>query len=192
MQIRFAVPLLAALAISAPALAQNAPAPQRMKPSPEMMAKFHDRMCTDHYAHAVGGLAALEVELKLTPAQKPLFERWKDVKLASAKAASAKCADMKIPPDRNVSIVEFHKHQIAMLETRLADLKAETPALDALVNALDEDQQTVLRHAGMRAMHDHMGMMGRFMDHRMGRRMDQRGGPMMGRPMGDMPPPPAN
>lgn len=186
MQMRFAVPLLAALALSAPALAQNAQAPRNMPMSQDEMAKRHDWMCTNHYAHAVGGLAALEVELKLTPAQKPLFERWKNVKLANAKAASVKCAEMKFPPDRNVSIIEARKHQIAMMETRLADLKAETPALEALVNALNPDQQNILRRAGLHAMHDRMGMMGRFMDHRMGR----RGGPMMPRPMGDMPPPP--
>lgn len=180
MHLRLAMPLLAAFAISAPALAEDTAHHQMMPMNQEDMAKHHDRMCTDHYAHAVGALAALDVELKLTPAQKPLFERWKNVKLASAKTMSAKCAEMKMPPAFDGSILEARKHQIAMLELRLADLKAETPSLEALVNALDKDQQEALKHAAMHAMHDHMeGMM-------------QRGarGEMRHHDHGDMPPPP--
>jgi hypothetical protein len=179
MQLRLALPLLAALV--APAFAQDAQAPRNMPMSQDDMAKFHDRMCTNHYAHAVGGLAALEVELKLTSAQKPLFERWKSVKLAHAKDASAKCAEMKMPPDRNVSIVDARKRQITRLEAHLANLKAEMPSLEALVNALDKDQQQVLRRAGRMAMEHHMNMAERFFERRGHGGMRQHG---------DMPPPP--
>lgn len=177
MKLRYAAPLLAALALSAPAFAQDARAPQ----SQDDMARHHGQMCTNHYARAVGGLAALEVELKLTSAQKPLFERWKNVKLANAKSVSAKCTEMKMPPDHNLSIIEARKLQIAMLESRLADLKAETPALEALVNSLDSDQQETLKRAGIFAMHHRMEMAERFMD----RRMMRHHGDM------PMPPPPA-
>lgn len=181
MRLRLAMPLLAALAISAPALAQETAAHHQMPMNQEDMAKHHDRMCTGMYAHAVGGLAALEVELKLTPAQKPLFERWKNVKLTNAKAHSAKCAEMTMPPDHNVSIVDARKHQIAMLEGRLADLKAETPALEALVNGLDKDQQETLKHVAMRAMHQRMQGMERMME---------RGDHMRMMRQHDAPPPP--
>jgi hypothetical protein len=182
MQFRFALPLAAALAMSATALAQDAP--PRYQMNPQDMARRHDLMCTGMYAHAVGRLAALEVELKLTSTQKPLFERWKDVKLAGAKAHSAKCAGMTIPPDRNLSIIEARKHQIAMLETHLADLKAEMPSLEALVNSLDKNQQQILMRAGMHAMHQRMEGMEHMMDRHRGGWRDG------GMRRGDMPTPP--
>lgn len=182
MKLRYAAPLLAALALSAPAFAQDAQAPR----SQDDMAKHHGQMCTNHYARAVGGLAALEVQLKLTSAQKPLFERWKNVKLANAKSVSAKCAEMKMP-DHQLSIIEARKLQIALLESRLADLKAETPALEALVNSLDNDQQEILKRVGIFAMHHRMEMAERFMD---GRMMRHHGDHDM--PMPPPPPPAAN
>jgi hypothetical protein len=84
-------------------------------------------------------------------------------------------------PDREASIVERRKLQIAMLETHLADLKAEQPALEALAGSLDKDQQETLKRAGHEAnmMRMHFGE----------RMMDRRGhGPMdgpMGGPMGE-------
>ncbi len=149
-----ALPILAALALTVPALAQEAPPPDHAA----MMAKYHSDMCTGHYAHAVGKLAEIEVRLALTPAQKSPFERWKDIKLKQAKAASAACADFK-PLGPDASIVDRRQQQIARLEKRLAALKAETPALTALVNVLSPEQQDVLKRAGHDAMGGHMMMM---------------------------------
>jgi len=170
------LPILAALAMASPALAQMGPPPASADRS-----AHHEQMCVNHYANAVGKLAALEVRLSLTAAQKGPFEKWKSVKLADAKTASANCAEMK-PPSPDASIMDQRQHQIAHLEARLASLKAETPALEALVKVLTPEQQKILRHAAMKAMHDGMdgrhGMMGRGHD-----RM-----PPMG--MHDAPPPP--
>jgi len=168
------LPILAALALTAPAaLAQDAPQSPKhhgMQMSADEMAKHHGEMCSDLYARAVGKLAALEVRLNLTAAQKQTFERWKQVKLAHAKDHAAKCADMT-PPDRDASIIELHQHQIARLEDRLANLKAETPALEALVKILTPEQQQILKRAGMEAMRDHMDGMHRMMEGGHGRMM---------------------
>jgi hypothetical protein len=75
--------------------------------------------------------------------------------------------------------------QIAMLEAHLADMKAEQPALEALVGSLDKAQQETLQRAGRDAnmMRMHFGES----------MMERRGGMgvgMGGRPMGPMDPPP--
>jgi len=170
------LPILAALALTAPAaLAQEAPQGQKhhaMQMSADEMAKHHAEMCTNHFAEAVGKLAALEVRLNLTAAQKPAFERWKQVKLADVKAATAKCADTT-PLGRDASIMEHRQRQIARAEQHLANLKAETPALEALVKVLTPEQQMVLKHAAMEAMRDHMGAMHRMMEGGHGRMMQR-------------------
>lgn len=157
-----ALTLTAAMLVAAPAaLAQQTPPPDRSAD----FAKFHAEMCTNHYAHAVGKLAELETKLALTSSQKGAFERWKDIKLKNAKAQSTKCADFT-PPGRDASIMELRQRQIARLEERLAALKAETPALDALVKVLTPEQQTVLKRAARETMGEHMMMMRHFRDDR--------------------------
>jgi hypothetical protein len=188
MQLKFVVPVLAGLAFTGSALAQDAPQgpmPHRMQMSAEDMSKHHADMCSNMYAGAVGKLATLEVKLKLTAAQKPLFERWKNIRLSSAKAHADKCGTMKMP-DRDMSIIDGLKLHTMMLEARLADLKAETPSLEALVNALDKDQQETLKRAAMHAMHEREGMMHHFMERHDGMRGHGMGG------MNPPPPPPAN
>ena len=152
------LPILAALALTgSAALAQDAPQSPKhhgMQMSADDMAKHHGEMCTDFYARAVGKLATLEVRLNLTAAQKQAFERWKQVKLADAKDHAAKCADFT-PPGRDASIMDLRKLQIARAEQHLANLKAETPALEALVNVLIPEQQEVLKRAGLEAVREH-------------------------------------
>ena len=170
------LPVLAALALTAPAaLAQDAPQGPKhhdMQMSADDMAKHHAEMCTNHFAGAVGKLAALEVRLNLTAAQKQAFERWKQVKLTHAKDQAAKCADF-MPPGRDAAIMDLRKLQIARAEQHLANLKAETPALEALVKVLTPEQQMVLKHAAMEAMRDHMGAMHRMMEGGPGRMMQR-------------------
>ncbi|MDR3526328.1 MAG: Spy/CpxP family protein refolding chaperone [Rhizomicrobium sp.] len=158
---------LTAFALAAPlALAQDMPPghPGKAGDWKAEHARHHGEMCTNLYAHAVGKLAELDVQLKLTSVQKPLFERWKNVKLAAVKAHSAKCATMT-PPDGEVSLVEHHKMKIAMLEAHLADMKAEQPALEALIGSLDKDQQEVLKRAGREAAMMRMHFGERMMEH---------------------------
>lgn len=181
MKVRFLIPILASAALAGPALAQDAAA---TPPGNAFMLKHHAEMCNNLYAHAVGKLAALEIELKLTASQKPLYERWRSVKLNHAKDHADKCATMTMP-NRDMSIMDGLKLETAMLEARLADLKAQAPALQALVDSLNPDQQAIFKRAAVHAMHERAG---HFMG---GHFMGERG---MHRPMMDggmvMPPPP--
>ena len=104
MKCRIIVPFIASLAFCASAaMAQNAPTPppapvaKHMGHGPwhmnkEDMAEHHAQMCSDLYARSVGGLAYIEIKLALTGKQKPLFDRWKRVKLASVRARADECA----------------------------------------------------------------------------------------------------
>lgn len=170
MKFSSALPVMALLAFSTTAALAEDMAP----PKPDWAAR-HAQMCNDRYADAVGKLATLEVRLNLTSAQKSAFERWKSAKLATVKAHVAQCTDFK-PLGRDAAIMELRKEQIARAEARLSELKAETPALEALVKVLTPEQQDILKRAAAKAM-GRMFEKHRFMDGR---------GPMMHRM--DMPP----
>lgn len=188
MKARFILPVLAALAFGAPlALAQDAPPPAQ---GPMMgrhhfdkadMMKHMQQRCEDGYARAVGGLSYLEVKLQLTDQQKPLFERWKASLLSIAKQHAAKCADHKLPMDKDP--VAHLKAQEARLKARLADLEAQMPSFEAFAATLSDQQKEVLREAHRHLMMDRgRRMMG-------GMRMMMHGHGPMG--PGGMQPPPA-
>ena len=158
-------------------------------PPPEMRDGMMDRgmrrgqMCQDMYAHKVGELAFLEAKLSLTPAQEPLFARWKQTSLQVAKSHETDCAAReRREPGQHRDVMARLDREETMLKRRLADLDAERPSLGALYAALTPEQKQALGHAGMRGMGGRMGMMGRH--HGMGPM-----GPMGRGPMGDAPPP---
>jgi hypothetical protein len=172
MQSRIIVPVLASLALFASAaLAQNAPPPpppgpeagpppmRMMHMNKEEMAKHHARRCSDRYAFTVGVLAGLEVKLELTGQQQSLFNNWKKVKLASAKAHADACAAMKMA-DMHASIIERVKQKEKMLKLHLADLQAELPALQALVVSLTDEQKHVIDRQFMHGPFGHGGPRG--------------------------------
>jgi hypothetical protein len=197
MSSRIVVPFLASLALSASAaLAQDAPPappaaqtmgsahdPMRgpMHANKEEFAEHHAQMCSDRFAHDVGDLAYLETKLALGDKQRVLFDRWRNVKLASAKARAAECASLKLP-DKEPSIVEHLKQDEKMLQHRLDDLRAELPTLEALTASLNDEQKHAFapRHPGFGPEGPGRGMDG----HPFG-----GGGPGAG-PDGDLPPPP--
>jgi LTXXQ motif family protein len=154
------------------------------------------QMCKDMYAHKVGEMAFLETKLALTPAQAPLFARWKQVNLDIAQHRSGECdtrlskAGERKAGDRP-SMVDRMAREEEMLKTRLANLEVERPALAALYNVLTPDQRAELGHAGMGGQPMMRNMMMGMMARRRG--MGPMGGPGMG-PMGhgpaDAPPPP--
>ena len=199
MQPRIIIPFLASLALCASAaLAQEAPA---APPAPsamhhgghamggmhfgmEDMQKHRAEMCADLTPRAIGKFAYLEARLSLTDKQKPLFERWKNAVLSSIKAHEGACTNAKMP-DRDASVVDMAKRQLKMMETHLADLRAQMPALEALVGSLNAEQNKVLDRAAMHLMHDRAGMMGRM--HDMMGHMRGHGGHDSD---GDVPPPP--
>ncbi len=119
--------VMAALCTTA-ALAEDAPAADKG----DMQRRFAE-MCIDRQAQAAGEMAYLETRLALTNAQKPLFERWKKVKLATA-------GDCEPPPRQEPAIVERLKHEQAMLRRRLDEVRTELPALEALAAVLTPEQ----------------------------------------------------
>jgi hypothetical protein len=181
MKCRIIVPFIASLALCASAaMAQEAPPAPPAGPmahgawhmNKEDMEMHHAQMCSDRYARAVGKLAYLEVKLALTDRQMPLFDRWKAIKLANVKARSAECASLKLPDmDKDFDIAGQLRLEEKMLKTRLADLQAEMPAIEALASTLNDEQKEIVERAGMHAMHERMEMM-HGMDRHM---MDRRG-----------------
>jgi len=109
------------------------------------MAAHFKRICEDHYAREVGRMAYLEARLKLTPAQQPLFARWRDVSLGIAKRRSSDCGQRLAQRDRKeANIVDRMGHEEEMLKQRIADLDAERPVLGALFTALSPDQREAM------------------------------------------------
>lgn len=122
------------------ALAQMPPTPPLEKGQPDKaeMQRHFAEMCQDRVAHVTGDIAALEVKLALTEPQKPLFERWKKIKLNTTKAA-----DCTPPAEGKPSLVDGLKHEEKMLRQRLDALRAELPALEALAASLSDEQKQV-------------------------------------------------
>jgi periplasmic protein CpxP/Spy len=169
------------VAFTAPAaFAQSAPpsdgAQQHTwhKPSPEEMAAWHAERCKSHYARVAGKLAYLQADLAITDAQRGAFEQWKGVILSSAKEHSDAC--LAHTADGH----EMHHHDALernarvqkMLEGKLAELKAERPALEGLYASLTPDQKKLFDRAAAFGHHPH----GHHMGHEGGERFGHNGG----------------
>ena len=120
----------------------------------------------------------------LTAAQTPLFERWKNARLAAARRMKEKCA-ARMNPDRRAQAltpVERLAREEAMLKARLADIGAERPALLALYGSLTDQQKARFGDGARR-----MAM--RMMRHVRGHGV-MRGMPASGAAPAGSPPPP--
>ena len=160
------------LAFCGPALAQSAPnsGPSEhhwQKPSADQMAAWHARMCNDLYARKAGRLAYLQAALSITDAQKGAFDQWRDAELAAAKSRTAMCLSRAPDEKREHDALARNAMMQKMLESKLAELKSERPALEALYSSLSPDQKTVFDHAD-RGFGSHHG-------HHMGERFGERG-----------------
>ncbi len=170
---KFAIPLVVLGLVSvSPVLADDgpgaaAPGPHHWQmPSKEEMAAWHKQRCDDHYAHAAGRLAYEEAKLDVTGAQRPLFDSWRDSVLHNAQARKDSCLAHQGGPGEHVSVVERTARMEKRLEERLAALRSEQPALDALYQSLTPEQKVLLdehrHHFGDRHGDHHGGPM----DHR--------------------------
>ena len=152
-------------------------------------------LCKDMVARETGQLAYLEAKLALTPAQAPLFARWKSVKLEQAGKHQAECttaiADRK--PGAKRDLLDGLAMEEKLLKIRLADLEAVRPTLTALYGALTPEQKAELGRAARHKMEGRMQMMMGMMERRGRGAGPGMGHPPMGRgPDGaPMPPPPA-
>lgn len=187
MTYRFYTTTLAAVFTAGAALAQTPPAPPaKGQPDKAEMQRHAAEMCRDRLAQATGHMAYLEAKLNLTAQQKPLFERWKKIKLGAAQAAE--CLP---PPGSKPSIIEHMKGEEKMLRQRLDELKAEMPALEALFVSLSGEQKKAFmpppRHPGEGPGMKHHGPMGPGAGPHGGPPHD---GPQQQSPDRDGPPPP--
>ena len=132
---------------AAPAMDGGNPLPGR-RPSAAEVATLHKQMCQNDYAHEVGQLAYLEARLDLGAAQRPLFNRWKTVRLDIARQDLGYCSTKTLPAQTagRPTPADAMAREEEALKRRLADLEAERPVLNALYNALNADQQEALIH----------------------------------------------
>jgi hypothetical protein len=155
------------------------------------------QFCQDMYAHKAGEMAFLEAKLQLTGAQQPLFLRWKDISLDIAKRHEGDCTGRieqrraSLASGGRPDMMQRLDREEDMLKTRLADIQAERPALNAFYAALTATQKQEFGRAAMRAMGGRMHMAADMMRHgrapEMGRRFGR--GPAGEPPL--PPPPPA-
>jgi periplasmic protein CpxP/Spy len=119
---------------------------------PQDMQRHFAQMCTDQYPVAAGEVAFLEAKLALTDKQKSLFERWKAVKLANAKARAADCPAIR-QHDKPPSAIDRMKMEQRMLQARLDDIRSQLPALESLLNSLTDEQKDALDQGTMMEGH---------------------------------------
>jgi hypothetical protein len=151
------------------------------------------QFCQDMYAHKAGEMAFVEAKLQLNASQQPLFARWKAISLDIAKRHEGDCSgrvQKARAAGQRPDMIERLDREEDMLKTRLADIQAERPALNALYGVLNATQKQefarIARHGMGEHMHMVMGMIRQAPQ--MGRRLG-RGGPD-GEPPMPMPPSP--
>lgn len=154
----FAAPV--AFAQSAPPAdgAQQQPMHAWHKPNLEEMAAWRAERCKSHYARVAGKLAYLQADLQITDAQRGAFDQWKGIVLSSAKERSDACLAHTAEGHEmhGHDAVERNAHMQKMLEGKLAELKAERPALESLYGSLTPDQKKEFDRAEAHHGH-HMG-----------------------------------
>jgi hypothetical protein len=111
-------------------------------------------LCENLYAAKAGAIAFLEAKLQLNAGQQPLFARWKEISLDLAKRHEGDCgvriARLRAgqPPD----LMEQLGREEEMLKSRLADIQAERPTLNALYASLTATQKDEFARAARRGM----------------------------------------
>ncbi len=152
----FAAVVLTASAAMAqmPAAGQQQRGANRTPLTTEQMAERQAQMCADRSARAAAQFTYLEERLKLTAAQKPLFDRWKTAVQSDRAAAQADCTKPRPAPTANAQRLTLPERNARMedaLKARLASLQKTRPAQEALYNALTAEQKQVLDQRGGRA-----------------------------------------
>lgn len=145
-------------------------------------AERHAAMCSDRNAREIGHLAELEAKLKPTTAQKATWSAYKQIKTNQAAASEKSCLDRVAArkgagdskDKKRPTIIERQAMMEKGLETKLANLKATTPALTSLYASLTAEQKQILDKEGARrgGMH-HGGRKHDGMKHKPGH--DKRG-----------------
>lgn len=141
MRALLALPLLAVLSCTTAALADPAPG-TIMKVTPPEKQKEIGRAeleCRMSYKLQLANLGMLGNALKLTPAQKPVFDAWRLSRLDLAK--STPCPPL--PTGLEVPAPQRIENQITILSATLDSLHKELPAAQALYKALTPEQRAI-------------------------------------------------
>jgi len=132
-----------ALLAAAQAALAEAPANTIMKVAPPGPPKTDAMdaqvLCTHKVQMELAQLRALQARLKLTAAQKPVFEAWKKARtdMFLAIPCPPLPVGLEVPAPKRV------ENQIAATSASLEGLKKELPATQALYNVLTPDQKAV-------------------------------------------------
>jgi hypothetical protein len=144
------LPVVVAFLALPQAMAQPAPGggPPRRAP---------DGFCIERYARQEGLLAYLGAKLDLTAAQRPLWEKWRDAEIAGFQARRDTCRAAASAGDQPVTIVERQKRRADAYAARAQALQTAQPALEALYQALTQEQRATLDHPVPMGPHEMMG-----------------------------------
>ena len=183
-----AVALVALTASAAIAQLPAGPRAGRTPPTAEQMTARRAQLCDVVKARQAARLAFIESRLKLTPTQKPLFDRWKSAVESVAADRLANCAKPPVRAAQRPTLIERNARMAERLKTRLANLEKTRGPEEALYNALTDDQKKLFDSGRGRARMAMAGpmmrgpMMRGLMAGRMGGRGFGPGGPGMDRP----------
>lgn len=100
--------------------------------------------CTELNAAVVGQLAYMEAKLELTSAQRPLWDKWRQIVIAGAKKEQTACLQDVAGGNGHPTILERSAHRAQVLSDEIENLRAAQPALEALYQALTAEQRAVL------------------------------------------------
>lgn len=104
-------------------------------------AAFAKNMCLEHYARSAARLAYLEARLELTPAQKPLWDKWAGTEGQGNAALRDDCLASIPAKDKPMTALDRDSRREKLLEARLDTLKAARPSLEALYQSLTPEQR---------------------------------------------------
>jgi hypothetical protein len=141
MRARFALPILTALSFATAAFADPAPG-TIMKVTPPDSQKEAGRAeleCRARYKMQLANLGMLGGALKLTPAQKPVFDAWRLSRLDLSKATPCP----PLPTGLGIPAPERIQNQITILSATLEGLRKELSATQALYKALTPEQRVI-------------------------------------------------
>jgi len=143
-----AIPLLC----SSLAFAQGAMEYEDKDPS-----AWHQHFCTERYARKAAHLAYLEAKLNLTDQQKAAWAKWRQAKIDAAEKRRSACLGRDWSRDEHETALDREARIEKWLTTRLQEVQASRPALQALYESLNAEQKVVFDQASRWRGHHRRG-----------------------------------
>ena len=147
------------------------------EPGGRNRAEWHQQACTERYAKTVARFAYLEAKLSLTEPQKSSFEKWRQVKLDIAERQRTACLQHEQGKHEEQTALDREARIEKALSTRLQDLQASRPALQALYDSLSAGQKVIFDRAQAWQCDRHEGGKGHFGHWQGGRHEEGESGP---------------